>query len=138
MHSRQEDSVEVAMAQPSISAAQTGSALQCIAALSGTRQIMQAANTVTQHAGGIPVSEARPLDRLRARKFQMNSSTLLFTPANGSCRQDKHASSLFVLFQVMVAMQILLSISGSHRDKKFNALRLRSWFKPVSCKHCCW
>ena len=75
-------------------ASQTSSALQCIAALSGTRQIMQAVNTDTQHAGGLPVSEARPLDRLRARKFQMNSSTLLFTPAKGSCRQDKHAKFL--------------------------------------------
>ncbi len=37
------------------------------------------------------MSEARPLDRLRARKFQMNSSTLLFTPGKGSCRQGTHA-----------------------------------------------
>ena len=122
MHSRQEDSVEVAMAQPSISAAQTGSALQCIAALSGTRQIMQAANTVTQHAGGIPVSEARPLDRLRARKFQMNSSTLLFTPGKGSCRQDKQTTCwFFPKIQAMVAVQILLSIAAGHRARKFPA-----------------
>ncbi len=107
MYSRQEDTVEVRLAQPSISASQTSSVLQCVVAQSGTRQTMQALKTAAQHSGNIPVSEASPRDRLRARKFQMNNSTLLFTPAKGSCRQNNHAV--------------------------FFLSRFRSHFKPVSC-----
>ncbi len=54
MHSRQEETVEVLkLAQPIISAAQASSAMQSVAAQSGTRPTMQAVNTATQYPGRI-------------------------------------------------------------------------------------